>query len=751
MRLSLRTLLAFEDNVFDVEQHRRLEQLLPADKTAEATLRRVRSIVRNPSLGVPGLVDHQEELDPNYVAEYLDHQMSGSVQEKFEAYCLSADKYLAEIASVHHILSNVLGEPARTSRECRLRCYEVLHTDKNLLATPIPEQWAHFQPHGASPESKAGKLTRNRYFAPLWNLLFPSKPVPETPAVPTEKRSPFWTFAVLGLFICVLLLGWQQIEKKRFAHQQSIEVGTIAGEPGIVSLYPIPQAENFVDENHIANGNDYAVTAFTDEHHLSEQYIADTDESNVIPAPADQRSDRIESPMPLVPLEVIEQVVFASETFPSFTGAPTENTSAATADVSQVPLVELARFESLNQEGMPSDNSDNIASEEELTGLEKDSIVAFQAIVSPTIPATESATRPNAQSPHAVSAWQPIEKPEELEGPIAPQLVSIAMVQQPSPNLSHSTPMTAPVIVPRVVGRAVELSPSGLIFSAASSGAPWQLPSLPFDLNGEQYLLTAAPFRGTFELAAGFRIEMIGDAKLCILPPDASGTPGIFVDYGRIILYPLKPNQPLRIETERSRGLVRATGTESILFIDTFAEVSESPGAVKLTEEQRPRMSPILGFVPRNGEQIVWKSVSQPQPFYANSLGSVLLQSERYRFGEVRNLPNWLALPVTLEDRMLAEVCRRYFAEAHGDGEQALTRLMRDESPAVRTLGLRLWGDLGRFDVPIAVMAERRQGEEAIRHVLNQYFEEIMRRDEETIQRFADALQFVKETQVQKN
>jgi len=95
----------------------------------------------------------------------------------------------------------------------------------------------------------------------------------------------------------------------------------------------------------------------------------------------------------------------------------------------------------------------------------------------------------------------------------------------------------------------------------------------------------------------------------------------------------------------------------------------------------------------------------------------------------------------------LAEVCRQYFSEALGDGGKALARLIQDESPAVRTLGLRLWGDLGRFDIPIAVMAEKRQGEEAIRQVLNQYFEEVMRRDEETIQRLADAITTVKQTQ----
>ena len=217
MRLSLRTLLAFEDNVFDVEQHRRLEQLLPTDQAAESILQRIRSVVRSPLLGVPGLVDHQEELDPNYVAEYLDHQMPAGMQDKFESYCLSADKYLAEIASIHHILSNILGEPARTSRDCRLKCYNALLSDKNPLAIETknsvfstPEQPKHFRPYGTPQESNISKPAMNRYLAPFWNLLFPPPKTGHSKTdqqIPMEQKSSLWTFTVIGLLICTLLLG----------------------------------------------------------------------------------------------------------------------------------------------------------------------------------------------------------------------------------------------------------------------------------------------------------------------------------------------------------------------------------------------------------------------------------------------------------------------------------------------------------------------------------------------------------------
>ena len=93
---------------------------------------------------------------------------------------------------------------------------------------------------------------------------------------------------------------------------------------------------------------------------------------------------------------------------------------------------------------------------------------------------------------------------------------------------------------------------------------------------------------------------------------------------------------------------------------------------------------------------------------------------------------------------MLAEACRRCFVDARGDGAQALAWLIQDESRAVRTLGLRLWGGLGRFDVPLTVM-EQRQENESVRQILVYYFKEVMRRDAETVQRFADAIEIIKE------
>ena len=728
MRLSLRTLLAFEDNVFDVEQHRRLESILPTDKNAKATLQRIRSLMRNPSIGVPGLVDHQEELDPNYVAEYLDHQMPESVQEKFENYCLSADKYLAEVASAHHILSNVLGEPARTSRECRLQCYNVLKTHNRVNAAAFSplEQLKHFAPDTLQESVPVKPAT-------FWQRWFSVKPAP-TPAqaLKVQKQTTLWTLCIIGMCIGALLYGWQQIEKQQTA-QQLREIETV--ETFFADGLDVHNVHSHKDEN-LNNG----LYSWLPPVHKEDNTIPQE------PAPIEQAVYTTDASMPPVSATPIP----IDDPFATTDSAPKEEPAGVELvrePFTTEPLRDIDAVEIVETDAPPAHLE--VSNSEE-------SIIAFQPIGSLSKIQPDRTFRQNSRPPLPATVWQSSHTlvHETPVIPVVPAAVPVSAESILGSSVQHlpQQPPPQPITqtsgaVPKILGRALPMPQPSLIFSAPSARNYWQLPALPFDLHGNQYLLSATPFRGTLELAASFQIEMIGDSKLCVLPSDASGIPGIFVDYGRIMIRPLKANQPLKIETEKTSGIVSVTGTESILYIDTFAEIADPPSAERLSEEQKQK-GIILGFVPKNNEQLVWKLNTQPQPFCINTRGSVVLLPTQYRFGDVRNLPQWLEpMPMSQEEQMMAEVCRRYFVEAHGDEEKALTWLIQDESRSVRTLGFRLWGDLGRFDVPIAVMEKKPAEDEAVRLVLTRYFDEVMLRDAETIQRFADALEMFKSAQ----
>jgi len=740
MRLSLRTLLAFEDNVFDVEQHRRLESILPSDKNAEATLQRIRSVVRKPTLGVPGLVDHQEELDPNYVAEYLDHQMESGIQEKFETYCLSTDRFLAEVASVHHVLSNVLGEPARTSRECRLECYDALksqHKAKVPAFAPF-EQLKHFAPHTPPPEAApiapVAPVAQGELVT-FWKRWFSFKQTPNVPPQPSspspteQKRSPLWTFCVIGMCICTLYVGWQQIERKRLEQQlrEATETEQLA-----------------MDDFENDESRDGGLYSWGSRIHEQDDFIS-------------LETGAIEQAAYATGASVPYAAAIPIPTNDPFSGDPFAGT--ANFRPRERPAgVELVR-EPFTTNPLPKVHDETAEAEVPSAYSEMsdgdESIIAFQPIGSLTKISPDRVAGQPSREPLPPSVWQTShssfrESPassSEPSPPVAPVSApaSDELIYERSVERLSAQPITqTTVTVPKILGRAMPMPQPSVIFSADSARASWRLPALPFELYGDQYLLTTTPFRGTFEFVDSFRIEMIGDAKLCVLPLDESGVPGIFVDYGRIVIHPLQADQQLRIEMEKSSGTVSVSGTKSVLFIDTFAEIAGTPSSTKLPEEQKQKGA-ILGFVPKNGEQLIWKLQSQSQPYVINTQGSMVMQPNQYRFGEIRQLPHWLEpMQMSPEEYMLAEACQRCFVEADGNGEKALTQLIRDETCAIRTLGLRLWGDLGRFDIPITVMVAKKPEDEAVRLVLVRYFDEVMIRDAETIQRFADALEMIK-------
>ncbi|MDR3182289.1 MAG: hypothetical protein LBT89_05090, partial [Planctomycetaceae bacterium] len=144
-------------------------------------------------------------------------------------------------------------------------------------------------------------------------------------------------------------------------------------------------------------------------------------------------------------------------------------------------------------------------------------------------------------------------------------------------------------------------------------------------------------------------------------------------------------------------------------------------------------------------ESLNYKSAKMQNPFSASNRGSLLLQADGYSFAEIQRVPNWLqAVPQTPDEKRLADDVRRIFAEVQGNSEAALNRLIRDKSLDLRALGFRLWGDLGRFDVPLAVSAAKRPEDESVRQMLTAYFNEVMKRDSETILRFSAAIQSVK-------
>jgi len=161
MRLTLRTLLAYTDDILEPADHEDLGKKIEASDFATELIHRSRDVVRRLRLGAPevlasggdGVLESVNVADANAVAEYLDNTLSPEDVAEFERMCLEpgsgADMHLAEVASCHHVLTMVLGEPADIDLNVRHRMYDLpekLLSDQKLQGQKLRIEPAHVAP-----------------------------------------------------------------------------------------------------------------------------------------------------------------------------------------------------------------------------------------------------------------------------------------------------------------------------------------------------------------------------------------------------------------------------------------------------------------------------------------------------------------------------------------------------------------------------------------------------------------------------
>jgi hypothetical protein len=124
MRLTLRTLLAWLDDTLQPTQVREIGSQVAESPFAQELTERIHRVTRQRRLSVPNS-SGPDGTDPNVVASYLDNDLDPEPVAEYEKQCLTSDVKLAEVASVHQILS-LLGQKVRVPAEAKSRMYQLV-------------------------------------------------------------------------------------------------------------------------------------------------------------------------------------------------------------------------------------------------------------------------------------------------------------------------------------------------------------------------------------------------------------------------------------------------------------------------------------------------------------------------------------------------------------------------------------------------------------------------------------------------
>ena len=123
MRLTLRTLLAYLDDILEPSQTKEIGSKLTESKFASDLVERIRDVMRRRRLSAPDVETADGSLDANVMAGYLDNTLPPDKVTEVEKTCLESDVHLAEAAACHQILTMVLGEPVEIAPDSRRRMY----------------------------------------------------------------------------------------------------------------------------------------------------------------------------------------------------------------------------------------------------------------------------------------------------------------------------------------------------------------------------------------------------------------------------------------------------------------------------------------------------------------------------------------------------------------------------------------------------------------------------------------------------
>lgn len=648
MRLTLRTLLAYMDDILDPKDAEVIAKKIEESEFATKLLYRTREVMRRLRLGAPNVGDRGAGLDPNTVAEYLDNTLDDAQVPDFEKVCLESDMHLAEVASCHQILALVLGEPAEVDPVSRQRMY---HLPEVLAARAKKEAAGPMESPASAADDGHSRPEAGAREGP------PKATVPDY-LRPEKAGRRLWqaTAGLVALFLVavIVLLAAGQFEPgtrlgRLLGLGQRVEQ---AADPGAGRVSDAPFPPERLDQP-------ASEPAALEPAPLS----ATESKPEMKPAETDQPAGPDVAPPSVAP---------GAQPAPSAPSvASTPGAAAPEGDrLSAPPGTEFAN--PLREPPPPA--ALGPPSEAALPGP-----AAVDRLAKPASPAPGLA--------NTASDEPPAPAPEQPEGPFA------------GPAARPARPLAEPGPAAQTVGR---LLPAGGILLRLDAGSnTWDRVAADGVLASQDRLLSLPVYRPVVLLAGQIRLELIDGTRLDLQPVDAEGVPGVSADYGRLRIMPeWKEKSRIRLQVGSRIGVMTFADAQTEVAIEVSR--ARRPGVDPETQPP-PRSADV--YV-RSGK-ISWREMSD-QELAFNAPVRFTLNDRPLEAVAVQQLPKWLdsetASPLDQSAATVMESGMKGRAIGLELHEAAYHR-----RPEVRRLAVRCLGSLGDYELMVTALNDPEQ------------------------------------------
>lgn len=551
MRLTLRTMLAYMDDILEPADHQDIGQKIEESEFATNLLHRVRDVTRQTRMAAPKVSGRGMGIDPNTVAEYLDNVLSGERVPDFEKVCLESDVHLAEVAACHQILSLVLGEPAEVDPDLRRRMYEIVERSGESSSDELDEiaparVKAESLPAAAAIQAAAADEDR----------AVPARRLEVPEYLRSERRSPFWPIAITAVLVLCLLgavymalfgpdinpaLKWLRGEKAAPVVAQNGNNASGNGAP----------ATNSAVTNGTAPSNNGAITG---------------------PAPATNNvASNSGMPAPTSPtmrppaLRIGTATTPASATQPAVATGPALPPPVAVAPAGNAATPPASAVATQPPPASPPPGPGRIV------GPAPANVLAGGPIATPggASAAPAGASIPPAAGSNAVP---PI--PPPVAGGSAPAASNNPFANSPTASTAAPTP---PPVSERL-GRLV--SDEELLLRLPAGQGDWQRVSPGVTLGMRDRLLALPTFHPLIALSTGVTLKLMPETIVDLDGYDAAGLPVVRVEFGRAVLATSgKPEQRVKLALGDTLG--------TLTFFDP-----DATAAVEVRHILRPGIDP---------------------------------------------------------------------------------------------------------------------------------------------------------------